>query len=159
MTADDLIKKLNLLPHPEGGYYREKYRSEQSVSFNGKVRNAGTAIYFLLKDSEISHFHRVASDELWLFHQGQSIELYVLTKTGELEIHNLGNDLEKDELPQIVVKAGNWFAAKLKNEEGYSLVSCIVTPGFEFSDFELAKKDNLLSQFPEYDKVINKLSL
>ena len=159
MTADDLIKKLNLLPHPEGGYYRETYRSEQSVSFNGKVRNAGTAIYFLLKDSEISHFHRVASDELWLFHQGQSIELYVLTKTGELEIHNLGNDLEKDELPQIVVKAGNWFAAKLKNEEGYSLVSCIVTPGFEFSDFELAKKDDLLSQIPEYDKVINKLSL
>ena len=159
MTADDLIKKLNLLPHPEGGYYRETYRSEQSVSFNGKVRNAGTAIYFLIRDREISHFHKVASDELWLFHQGQSIELYVLTKTGELEIHNLGNDLENDELPQIVVKAGNWFAAKLKNEEGYSLVSCIVTPGFEFSDFELAKKDDLLSQFPEYDKVINKLSL
>lgn len=159
MTSEELIKRLDLLPHPEGGYYRETYRSAQQVTFGNKIRNAGTAIYFLLRDDEISHFHRVASDELWLFHQGNTIDIYVISKSGELNIRSLGNYFENGEEPQVLIEAGDWFAAKLKTGHGFALVSCIVTPGFEFIDFELAEKDILAEHFPNHRKIISELAL
>lgn len=159
MTSEELIIRFDLLPHPEGGYYRETYRSAQQVTFDNKIRNAGTAIYFLLRDNEISHFHRVASDELWLFHQGNTIDIYVISKSGELNIRSLGNHFENREEPQVLVEAGDWFAAKLKHNKGFALVSCIVTPGFEFIDFEQAEKDILAEQYPDHRKIISELAL
>lgn len=108
---------------------------------------------------EISHFHRVSSDELWLFHEGETIDIYVIKKYGELNIRSLGNHFENGDEPQIVVEAGDWFAAKLKHNIGFALVSCIVTPGFEFIDFELAKKEALSSQFPEHKGIISEFCM
>ena len=86
MTAETIIEKLNLNRHPEGGFYRETYKGEKSITLdNGKVRNTGTAVYYLLKDTDKSHFHKVSSDELWLFHQGEPLEIFMITNDGKLE--------------------------------------------------------------------------
>jgi predicted cupin superfamily sugar epimerase len=142
MTAESIIKHLNLTRHPEGGFYSETYRAEKSVTLeDGKVRSAGTAIYYLLKGTDKSHFHRVGSDELWLFHQGEPLEIHVITKDGKIETRILGNRLDLNEVPQIAIPANAWFAACIKRGVGFSLVSCVVAPGFEFEDFELADKN------------------
>lgn len=149
MTAATIIEKLNLVKHPEGGFYRETYRAEQFITLdNDQKRNTGTAIYYLLNDTDKSHFHRISSDELWLFHQGTALELLMITDEGSLAIKTLGNRLDMQEAPQIMIKAHTWFAARVKNESGYALVSCMVTPGFDFEDFELGKKDELIRLYP-----------
>lgn len=148
MDAGYYIEKLNLLPHPEGGYYKETYRSELVVSTHGyEKRNVSTAIYFLLEDNDRSKFHRIKSDELWFFHQGKPLEIVAIID-GALVKYLLGNNLENDEKPQIIIPANTWFAAKIKSETGFALVSCTVAPGFDFSDFELAERQKLLNAFP-----------
>lgn len=160
MTAETIIRKLNLTRHPEGGFYRETYRAEKSVTFdNGKVRNTGTAIYYLLKEADKSHFHKVGSDELWLFHQGEPLELLMITRDGKIEAKILGNRLDLNEEPQLVIPANVWFAARIKEERGFTLVSCIVAPGFEFEDFELADKNELIRSFPNIKDEIEELCL
>lgn len=160
MTAEAIITKLNLIKHPEGGFYKETYRCEQPVVLNNKKeRSTGTAIYYLLKDIEKSHFHKIGSDELWLFHQGEPLEIFMITDDGQLETKTLGNRFELGEEPQFVIKANIWFAAKVKSEKGFSLVSCIVTPGFDFSDFELANKNELLKTYPHLKIPIEELCL
>ncbi len=155
MTAETIIDTLRLQPHPEGGYYRETYRSESSFTLkNGHVRSAGTAIYYLLKETEKSHFHRIQSDEIWLFHQGEALEILLLTAEGKLEIKVLGNRIGAGEEPQVLIPAQHWFAARVKGEKGYSLVSCMVAPGFDFDDFELASKTELLKSFPHLEAEI-----
>ena len=154
MNTKELIQQLHLQPHPEGGYFKETYRSDQQLTTNeGKVRNVCTAIYYLLENENKSYFHRIQSDELWHFHQGESLEIFMLDK-GKLIVKTLGNDLMKGEVPQFVVPARYWFAARVKNGSGYSLVSCTVAPGFDFADFELAKKESLIQEFPHLKEVI-----
>lgn len=97
MTAEKIIEKLKLVRHPEGGFYREMYRAEKIITLDdGRLRNAGTAIYYLLKDADKSHFHKVSSDELWLFHQGEPLEIFIITEDGNIETKILGNQLDKD---------------------------------------------------------------
>ena len=104
-TAQDLIQQLRLQPHPEGGYYRETYRSAlHTTAASGAQRNVSTAIYYLLEDDDRSHFHRIQSDELWFFHQGQPIEVLLL-ENGQLTILTLGQDVARGEMPQAVVPA------------------------------------------------------
>ncbi|MBW7847819.1 MAG: cupin domain-containing protein [Bacteroidales bacterium] len=149
MNADTLIEKLRLVEHPEGGRYRETYRSQASVVLdNGDERSTFTTIYYLLRNAEKSHFHRIKSDEVWLFHQGDTLIIKVINSEGELVTQRLGNRLDLDEEPQFVVKANQWFAVSLEKPEGYALVSCLVAPGFDFRDFELAERDALLQSFP-----------
>lgn len=149
MNTKSLIKQLQLEPHPEGGYYRETYRSNESITTpNGKKRTVSTAIYYLLENEDKSHFHRISSDELWFHHQGEAIEILLL-HYNRLDTLLIGNDLEKGELPQARIPANTWFSARLKNAKGYSLVSCTVAPGFEFADFELAKREQLVQQYPQ----------
>ena len=160
MTADLLIKKLNLTRHPEGGFYRETYRSKQSIILdNGKTRNTATAIYYLLKDTDKSFFHKIGSDEIWLFHQGGPVEISMITKEGSLATKILGNQIDLFEEPQLVIPADVWFAAQLKNKIGYAPVSCIVAPGFDFDDFELGDKTELINAFPNIKTDIEKLSI
>lgn len=160
MTAETIIEKLNLTRHPEGGFYKETYRAEKSITLDaGNVRNTGTAIYYLLKDADKSHFHRVASDELWFFHQGEPLEIVMITNDGKIETKILGNRLDLNEEPQVLVKANIWFAARVKNGKGYALVSCTVSPGFDFSDFELANKNELMQLFPNIQAEIEELCL
>ena len=99
------------------------------------------------------------SDEIWLFHQGETIVIYEIDEKGELITHLLGINFENGETPQIVIPKGNWFAAQIESKSGYSLVSCIVAPGFEFEDFILAEKQDLLKKYPEYQDIIREMSI
>lgn len=160
MNPEEIIANLNLQPHPEGGYYRETYRAEEEIALaDGKKRNTSTGIYYLLKDGDKSHLHRLSSDEIWLFHQGEPLEIVMIHEDGRYEIETLGNQLEQNEIPQVVIKANVWFGARLKSGKGYALVSCIVAPGFDFEDFEMGKKEELLREFPHLRKEIEEMSL
>ncbi|TGE24275.1 cupin domain-containing protein [Hymenobacter aquaticus] len=157
-SAQAIIEKLHLLPHPEGGYYRETYRAATSlVMATGASRHVSTAIHYLLEGADKSHFHRIQSDELWFFHQGQALEV-VLIQNGQLVTIVLGNDLAAGEAPQAVVPAHTWFGARLKNETGFALVSCTVAPGFDFRDFELAERAALVQEFPHLQAVIEQFT-
>ena len=133
MDVRDLIQKLGLGPHPEGGYYRETWRSPREVKLAGYPgpRAAGTAILFLLPAGERSRTHRVRSDELW-FHRGDPVRLTLTSPEGAREVVTLG--LEQ---PQVVVPGGYVQEAEPAEVQGYALVSCVVVPGFDFEDFEL----------------------
>jgi uncharacterized protein len=159
MTAEKIIEKLNLVTHPEGGFYKETYRAEKLITLDdGRIRNAGTSIYYLLKDADKSHFHKVSSDELWLFHLGQPLEIVVITVDENIETKILGNRLDMGEEPQVIIKANTWFAARVKDEKGFALVTCTVAPGFDFGDFELGNKNKLIKLFPNLKTEIEKLS-
>ena len=154
MTSKGLINELQLQPHPEGGYFKETYRSGQTLCLEPeKVRNVSTAIFYLLEGQDFSSFHRIQSDELWFFHQGEPLEI-VSIQDGELVTIVLGNTVEKGEIPQAIVPAHVWFGARIKGGSGFSLVSCTVAPGFDFTDFELADRKELTSQFPHLKGVI-----
>jgi predicted cupin superfamily sugar epimerase len=157
------IEKLQLQEHIEGGAFKEVYRSEMvipqtvlSQDFKGN-RNAGTSIYFLLQDGQFSALHRIASDEIWHFYYGDPLIVCEITISGELIEHKLGADFEAGEQFQCVVKAGSWFGAMPAKESAYSLVGCTVAPGFDFDDFELAQRDSLLLQYPQFSDLISKL--
>ncbi len=135
MTADEIIAKLDLQPHPEGGWYKETWKA------NNPGRASGTCIYFLLKADETSHWHRVDAAEIWLFHAGAPLVLSMAAdENGPAVDHLLSPDLSKGQ-PQIIVPPHHWQAARSTGD--YTLVSCTVSPGFEFEGFELAA--------PEFD--------
>jgi predicted cupin superfamily sugar epimerase len=160
MDPYKLIQTLDLKPHPEGGFYKETYRGSSEIEVEKqKMRNTATAIYYLLLDEDKSHFHKVLSDEIWLYHQGKTVEIYEIDNSGNLIIHYLGIDIQNGEKPQIVIPKNHWFAAKIKNNAGFCLVSCIVAPGFEFEDFVLANQEDLLKQYPQYQEIIEQMCL
>jgi predicted cupin superfamily sugar epimerase len=140
MNGKEIVERLGLQEHPEGGFYKETYRSNQTIETDKNVyRNISTAIYFLLENENKSLFHRIKSDELWFFHQGEALEI-VFIKEGVLNTIILGNNLENGEVVQATIPANTWFASRVKNLKGYSFVSCAVAPGFDFVDFELILK-------------------
>jgi len=154
------ISKLNLKSHPEGGFYREVYRSDEvllSTSLDDRYagsRSISTSIYFLLKENQFSAFHKIKSDELWHFYDGSPIKLYLISETGKLEIKKVGINISENELPQITIKKNVWFAAEPICKESYTLVGCTVAPGFNFTDFELGKRKDLLKNFPHHKDLI-----
>lgn len=146
--TESLIQKLALAPHPEGGYYRETYRAPMQVHspVHGGMRSAFTCIHFLLCGGQYSAWHRVASDESWFFHEGSDVHVYSLlpaakNKHEAIVTQTLGTASGCFEL---TVPAGTWFAARAVKPDLHTLVSCVVAPGFEFEDFELASKDQLI---------------
>jgi predicted cupin superfamily sugar epimerase len=158
------IDKLQLAQHIEGGAFREVYRSELILPrqalplfFQGD-RTASTSIYFLLAEGQFSAFHRIASDEGWHFYYGDPLLIYEIGHNGRLITHRLGNDPEKEETFQAVVKAGSWFASVPAPGSAYSLVGCTVAPGFDFADFELAERETLAGQYPEHAGLIRTLT-
>lgn len=163
--AEELIARLGLEKHPEGGYYRETYRSEDSLPaenlperFSGGERSLATAIYFLLAGEDFSALHRIKSDEVWHFYAGGTLVIHVLDQSGQYTRHRLGNVGDGDVSFQVVVKAGCWFGATLEAPDTYALVGCTVSPGFDFRDFELAEREQLLGQFPDAGEIITRLS-
>lgn len=162
-TAEHWIKELGLIAHPEGGHYKEVYRSAIVIPPNGlphqfaAKRNIHTSIYYLLSSGEKSHFHRLRSDELWYFHAGEPLTIMVLSDQG-LSRLTLGLDLSKGEQPHHVIPAESWFGAFISGEDHYCLCSCAVAPGFDFHDFELAERNFLLKEFPQYEKEIHFLT-
>jgi hypothetical protein len=141
--AEAIIAALDLAPHPEGGWYRETWRAAAAADGSGGERAAGTAIHFLLAAGERSHWHRVDAAEIWLWHGGDPLTQRMAgSEAGPVETVLLGGDVEAGQVPQLVVPAGHWQAAEpLTGEAGYTLVSCVVVPGFEFSGFTLAEPD------------------
>ncbi len=157
------IKKLNLLPHPEGGYFRRTYRADLVIprealppNFTG-ARAISTAIYFLLNGKNFSAFHRIRSDELWHFYAGSPLFVHVIAETGDYSQIVLG-DPEAGEVFQAVIKAGCWFASCLKDPQSFALVGCTVAPGFTFEDFELARCSDLTKLFPQHRRLIEQLT-
>ena len=139
MTSKQYIEQLQMLPHPEGGYYIENFRSEKTFQFeefNGE-RSICTSIYFLLEKGQASALHRIKSDEIWYFHDGQTLEIIELDSSGNETITRLGKDLLNGEVLQHVVPAGVWFGARLAEDSEFCLVGCQVSPGFDFKDFQL----------------------
>ncbi len=159
---DSIIQELNLVPHPEGGYFRETYRSSDSIpshlleNQNQGDRNVCTCIYFLLTSSSFSAFHRIQQDEIWHFYKGAAIELHQISPSGHYSKNSIGNNIAEGETPQLVVPGGNWFAAAVPKPDSYALVGCTVAPGFDFQDFILARRNVLITEFPEHTEVIRK---
>jgi uncharacterized protein len=163
-NAQYWIDRLSLSPHPEGGYYRVTYQSTLTIvqnalpsAFHGN-RSASTAIYFLLAQKDFSAFHRIASDELWHFYAGSALVVYVIDPEGNYSELHLGDVFEAGEVFQAVVKAGCWFASRLKNPAGFALVGCTVAPGFDFADFEMAKRSELAATYPKHRKLIEEMT-
>lgn len=163
-TADYWIQQLQLTEHIEGGAFREVYRSPLVIAEEAlpgtfaAARHASTSIYFLLKQDQFSAFHRIKSDELWHFYQGDPLVVYELEQDGSCTQHLLGNDPEQGQQFQCMVKAGSWFASRVKAGGNYALVGCTVAPGFDFADFELAHRESLTSEYPAHAQLIRELT-
>jgi predicted cupin superfamily sugar epimerase len=157
VKPEDFISKLSLQPHPEGGWYRQTYRSVRAVDTTRGVRAASTAIYFLLQGDEFSALHRIASDEVWHFYMGSPLRIEAIAPNGVVESFVLGNNLAANEVLQAWVPAGHWFGASL-TQGGWALVGCTVAPGFEFIDFEMRDQEELLDMFPRSQDVVRRLT-
>ncbi len=178
-TADYWIDLLQLTRHPEGGYYREVYRSDEITASEalpdrfGGPRTYSTSIYFLLKAGEPSKFHRLQSDELWHFYAGGSVTIHLIDERGEHQHQVLGPDYTKGQAFVQIIPRHNWFGAVVETavvetatadtavveeSDGFVLLGCTVAPGFEFQDFELARREDLLAQFPQYAAIIHELT-
>ena len=152
------IEKLELIPHPEGGFYKETFQSGEKVNIYGE-RKLYTSIYFLLRSQDVSHFHRLKSDELWYFHAGSPLTIHMIHENGEYEEVKLGLNIENGEVPQFLVPKQHaiFGSSVLENDTG-SLVGCMVSPGFDFQDFELFTQADLISQYPQHKEIIKKLA-
>jgi uncharacterized protein len=174
-TADYWIDLLQLKPHPEGGYYREIYRADETMApealpnrYQSQAHVFSTAIYFLLKAGEPSKFHRLQSDELWHYYAGSSVTIHLIDERGEHLQKVLGPDYEKGQAFMQVIPQLQWFGATVnsvvedtsaeENPRGYVLIGCTVAPGFEFGDFELGRRSELLAQYPQYASLIHELT-
>ena len=158
------IDRLKLEPHPEGGYFRQTYRSDVIIArdalpdgFPGK-RPASTAIYFLLEGENFSAFHRLRSDELWHFYTGSPITIEILDPDGKHSSMLLGNNPEVGQEFQAVVPAGCWFASHVSDWKSFAVVGCTVAPGFDFADFEIAKRKELVAAYPQHRELVERLT-
>jgi hypothetical protein len=149
-----LVKKLGLKKHPEGGYFKQTYRSDMMVNVAGYdgQRNISTAIYCLRVGGQYSAFHKMKSDEIWHHYAGGSLTLYAINEYGTLSRIRLG----RGGTPQAVIKVGTWFAAALNNKKSYSLVGCTMSPGFDYRDWELGKRDELARMYPPHRALIER---
>ena len=155
-SAQDWIQTLGLQEHPEGGWFKETYRSglilPASALPQQAERHCATVISFLLAAPDVSHFHRIAADEHWFFHAGSPLTIHLL-ENGRHQQQQLGPDHL-----QAWVPADTWFGATVDQADAYALVSCVVAPGFDFADFELAKSSDLLALYPEQQAIIQRLT-
>ncbi len=159
-----LVAELGLQPHPEGGYFRETYRSNLTLpapweeEHPASQRSLSTAILFLITAGNFSAFHRIRSDECWHFYTGQSLLVHQISPDGIYTRVELGNRVPEHRVFQHVVPAGYWFASEVAANSGYALVGCTVSPGFDFRDFELAEREKLIQQYPDQSMLIERLT-
>jgi predicted cupin superfamily sugar epimerase len=162
-TAQYWIERLELEPHPEGGYFRQTYRSDLMIArdalpgFDG-ARAASTAIYFLLEGKNYSAFHRLRSDEIWHFYWGAPLSVHVISPRGACSSISLGQELEAGQVLQAVVPAGCWFASHVADWKSFAVLGCTVAPGFDFADFEMGKRADLSTTYPQHRELIERLT-
>ena len=160
MNAEDIIRLLNLAPHPEGGYFSESYRSADLIAGEALAarytgpRRAGTAIYYLLTPGTFSELHRVASDEIFHFYLGDPVEMLQLWPDGSSRRLLIGTNLAAGIRPQLVVPHGVWQGSRLVPGGKLALLGCTVSPGFEYADYESGPRAALLEQYPESRELI-----
>ncbi len=154
VTSTDWIQALGLIPHPEGGFYREFYRSKHvlgkkslNADLKGK-RELGSTIHYMLTSDSCSAFHRLCSDEIWHFHDGSPFLLHLINPDGIYSVVRLGLDANVGQVPCFVIPAGYYFGAEVAEENSFALASCTVIPAFSFDDFEMPTSDELISIFP-----------
>ncbi len=157
MDVQTLIRTLDLEPHPEGGWFREVYRSSSFLDLSRGPRSTCTVIHYVLVAGAFSALHRVASDEVWSWIDGDALELSLLTPAGGHQPVVLGRDLVAGQRPVAVVPAGVWQGARTLGD-GHAWCTCTVAPGFEFDDFELGRRAELLAAFPEHADVVERLT-
>lgn len=164
MNAKELIKHFDLQSHPEGGYFKETYRSKEEIlskdlgeGFEGN-RNYCTSIYFLLTSDKFSAFHKISQDEIWHFYTGTTLKLHQISPDGEYSFVMIGNDFTNGEVPQYTVPAHHYFAAEVLEKDSFSFVGCTVSPGFDFRDFVLPTYVTLSKEFPKHSKIITQLT-
>ena len=164
-TARYWIEKLQLEAHPEGGYFRQTYRSDVMIArdalparFAG-ARAASTAIYFLLEGENFSAFHRLRSDEVWHFYAGDPLVVHVISPEGSYSSILLGCELEAGQVLQAVVLAGCWFASHVADWSSFAVVGCTVAPGFDFEDFKMGEREELVARYPQHRVLIEGLTL
>jgi len=164
INAECWIEKLQLEPHPEGGYFLQTYKADLTLAqaalpagFTG-ARAASTAIYFLLDGENFSAFHRLRSDEVWHFYDGSPLVVHVIEAEGKVSRILLGRDVEAGQVLQAVVKAGCWFASHVADWSSFALVGCTVAPGFEFGDFEMGGREELTERYPLHAELIERLT-
>jgi hypothetical protein len=160
--AKHYIKQLQLKKHPEGGYFKEVYRSGERIlpthlpNRYKSSRNFSTSIYFLLEGKQFSSFHLLQSDEIWHFYDGSSVLLYIINQKGELSVKKLGKD--KGRQLQLTIEKQNWFAAELEDKKSFALFGCTVSPGFDFDDFELGNRIILTKKYSQHSALIKRLT-
>ncbi|WP_439127926.1 cupin domain-containing protein [Polaribacter sp.] len=164
MDAKTIIDHFNLQEHPEGGYFKEVYRSKGTIAeenlqeyFEGN-RNYCTSIYFLLTSDKFSAFHKINQDEIWHFYKGSTLKLHTISPQGEYSFTLIGDDFKNDEVFQFTVPAHYYFAAEVLDKDSFSLVGCTVSPGFDFRDFVLPSSKELAGEFPEHLEIIEQLT-
>jgi hypothetical protein len=162
-TPKEWIKHLNLTVHPEGGYFSENYRNNNLISdveltqkYTGK-RNLSTSIYFLLEQGQVSKLHRLKSDEIWYFHHGAPIHVHVFDK-GQYSLFTMGTSFHLGQLLQLVIPAGTVFGAQVTSNGAFSILGCMVSPGFHFDDFELVPFEEMMVSYPNNGELIQKLT-
>lgn len=164
MISIEYIQQLGLLPHPEGGFFKEIYRADGIISQpNLPMRYSGgraysTSIYYLLESNDFSSLHRLDSDEQWFHIDGSALTIHSIAPDGTYSQHHIGKDLTRGELPFAVVPHGSWFGGTVDDPDSFSLVGCVVAPGFDFEDFELANRTLLTTLFPQHNDIIRKLT-
>lgn len=164
LDAREWIETLGLKDHPEGGFFRETYRAAETIArenlpprFSGD-RAFSTAIYFLLEGSDFSALHRIRQDEMWHFYDGCPLLVSSISPEGTLSVVRLGRNVQAGEVLQAVVPAGYFFGARPSDADSYSLVGCTVAPGFDFADFELPTRAELVGRFRQHAAMINELT-
>jgi uncharacterized protein len=162
---DEIIRLLQLKPHPEGGFYRETYRSEETFNretlpdrYSGS-RCFGTCIYYLLTAETFSMLHRIKSDEFFHFYLGDPLEMLQLFPDGTGNVLSIGTDLQAGMFPQVLVEKGVWQGLRLKEGGSYALLGTTVAPGFDFDDFETGNRETLKKTYPDFETLIELLTL
>ena len=157
-SSQYFIEKLGLQEHPEGGHYTSTFRGVDNITVRNMERPLYTSIYFLLRSQDISHLHRLKSDEIWYYHAGSSLTVHMIDPDGTYEAKKLGVNLDAGEVPQVVVPKNTIFGSSVDYPETFSLVGCMVAPGFDFAEFELFTQKELLAKYPQHEGVIRKMA-
>ena len=159
-TKQDWINELELEPHVEGGYFRQTYKAVETVELNdNRIRALSTSILFLLSSNNPSHFHLLSSDEIWYYHFGHALTVHMIHPNSVYETVEIGPGIGQK--LQFTVPAGVIFGSTIEsnNVEDFAIVSCSVTPGFEYEDFKLYTQDELLEKFPNHEQIIRRLAV
>ncbi len=163
-TAQYWINKLDMIPHPEGGWYHSSYTSDQTMfrhdiaGVSSSERKLWSSIYLLLESDDFTAFHRVRSEEVWYYHCGAPVKIYMISPDGDLIVEELGLDIDKGQRPQILIPK-NYALGAERMDQAFSMVGVMVSPGFDFDDIKIYDRDELLAMHPQHKALIERLTI